>query len=68
MYQGNICKKVQESSYPKREGMVACIKQMIRGCSEHDSDNDTDAWLKTINRGGLWHVNQELYILFELIE
>ena len=41
---------------------------MIVGCSEHDSDNDTDAWLKTINRGGLWHVNEELYLLFELIK
>ena len=57
-----IYKKVQESFHP------ACIKEMIRGCSEHDSDDNTYAWPKTINRGGLWHVNQELYVLFKLIE
>lgn len=33
-----------------------------------DSDDDTDAWLKTIDRGGLWLVNQEVYPLFELVE
>ena len=32
--------------------MAACIKEMIGGC-EHDSEDDTNAWLKTIDRGGL---------------
>ena len=48
--------------------MAACIKEMIGGCSEHASEDDTDAWLKTIDRGGLWHVNQEVYVLLELME
>ena len=61
-------KNVQESSHPEREGMAACIKEMIGGCGEHASEDDTDAWLKTIDRGGLWHVNQEVYVLFELME
>ena len=62
-----IYKNVLESSHPKREGMAACIKEMIGGCSECVSEDDTDAWLKTIDRG-LWHVNQEVYVLFELME
>ena len=61
-----IYKNVQESSHPEKEGMVTCIKEMIGGCS-NESD-DTDSWLKIIDRGGLWHVNQEVYALFELIE
>ena len=55
-----IYKNVLESSHPKREGMAACIKEMIWGCSECISEDDTDAWLKTMDRGGLWHVNQEV--------
>ena len=61
-----IYKNVQESSHPEKEGMATCIKEMIEGCSG-ESDN-TDSWLKIINRGGLWHLNQEVYTLFELIE
>ena len=45
--------------------MASCVKEMIGSCSDED---DSDAWLKTINRGGLWHVNQEVHTLFELIE
>ena len=45
--------------------MASCIKEMIGSCSDED---DSDAWLKMIDRGGLWHVNQEVYALFELIE
>ena len=52
-----IYKNVLESSHPKREGMAACIKEMIGGCSECISEDNTDAWLKTMDRGGLWHVN-----------
>ena len=50
-------KNLQESSHPEREGKAACIKEMIGGC-EHASEDDTDAWLTTIDRGGLWHANQ----------
>ena len=61
-----ICKNVQESLHPEKEGLATCIKDLIGSCD--DSDGDTDVWLKTIDRGGLWHVNQEVYALFELVE
>ena len=57
-----------ESSHPTREDMAACIKEMSEGCSECISEDDTDAWLKTMDRGELWHVNQEVYVLLELME
>ena len=60
-----LYKNIQESSNPEKEGMASCIKEMIGSCSDED---DSDAWLKTIDRGGLWHVNQEVYALFKLIE
>ena len=69
MYQGKYIRKYKSLLTPKsKRSKKACIKEMIGGYGEHNSDNDTDAWLKTINRGGPWHVNEELYLLLELIK
>ena len=35
---------------------------------EMDSNDGTEMWLNMIDRGGLWHVNDQTYSLFEIME
>ena len=35
---------------------------------EMDSDGGTEMWLNMIDRGGLWHVNDQTYSLFVIME
>ena len=33
-----------------------------------DSDGGTEMWLNMIDRGELWHINDQTYSLFEIME
>ena len=35
---------------------------------EMDSDDGTEMWLNMIDHGGLWHVNDQTYSLFSIME
>ena len=35
---------------------------------ELDEDGGTETWLNMIDRGGLWHVNDQTYSLFNIME
>ena len=35
---------------------------------ELDSDGGTETWMNMIDRGGLWHVNDQTYSLFVIME
>jgi len=67
---GYVCRKVHEhlkqSDSPGKEAMMLCLSDMNGG--DIDEENHTDAWLRTINRGGLWQVTNEVYQLFYNME
>lgn len=67
---GYVCRKVhdrlKQSSCPGKEVMMLCLSDMNGG--DIDEDNDTDEWLRKINRGGLWKVTDEVYQLFFIME
>ena len=44
--------------------MIRSIKEMLNG----DVDDSSDAWLKMIDRGGLWHINDKVYAVFTIME
>jgi len=46
--------------------MMLCLSDMNGG--DIDEENHTDAWLRMINRGGLWRVTDEVYQLFYIME
>lgn len=67
---GYVCRKVHErlqsSTSKDKAVMILCLTDMNGG--DEDSLKHTDAWLNTINRGGLWQVTDEVYQLFVIME
>ena len=67
---GYVCRKVQEtlrsSELPHKEDMILFISDL----SGHESDETkgTEEWTNGIDRGGLWHINDDVYTIFYLME
>ncbi len=67
---GYICRKVQEkiksSSLPNKEDMLLFLCEFSG--DEWDESEGTEDWINAIDRGGLWHVNDDVYAIFYMIE
>ena len=63
---GYVCRKVREhletSHYDKKDDMIIAITTELAG--DEMNEMGTEAWTNMIDRGGLWHVNDETYELF----
>ena len=61
-----VCRKVREklesSSHPQKDDMIFCIFSL---CGD---ESDDESWCNLVDRGGLWHVNDEAYTLFYAME
>ena len=67
---GYICRKVhtklEMSTFPEREEMMQCIISFVG--DEAVKEEETELWVNTIDRGGLWHVNDITYTFFVIVE
>ena len=68
---GYVCKHLVEtfkkSSHPSRDKLIWCLcKLEVDG--ENEPDNDSTAWIKSIDRGGLWHISGSVYPVFYAME
>lgn len=70
---GYVCRKVQDkikssslASLPDREVMVLFISDLSG--DEWDETQGTEEWTNAIDRGGLWHINDNTYTIFYLME
>ena len=67
---GYVIRKLREridsSSNPRKDEMVLLLMECAG--DEMDSDGGTEMWLNMIDRGGLWHVNDQTYSLFSIME
>ena len=67
---GYVCRtvedKIQQCKYgeKEKESMVRSLKEMTIG----DVDDNSGAWLKMIDQGGLWHINDKVYAVFTIME
>ena len=67
---GYVCRKVytkvNNSRHPNKEELLSCIMELVeRGDVEPSSSTD---WVREVDRGGLWHVNESTYMLFCAME
>ena len=65
---GHVCRKVQQkissSSITNKEDMILFIVDLSGDELGHDGIfNGTEAWIDAIDRGGLWHVNNDTYAI-----
>ncbi|KAL5503003.1 hypothetical protein EMCRGX_G009877 [Ephydatia muelleri] len=68
---GYVCKhlveKLKKSSHPSRDKLIWCLHKLeVDG--ESESDNDSTAWIESIDRGGLWHISGSVYPVFYAME
>lgn len=67
---GFICRKVQakikSSSLPRKDDMILFICDFSG--DEWDEAQGTEEWTNAVDRGGLWHINDDTYSIFFLME
>lgn len=67
---GYVCRKVQaeikSSSLPHKEDMILFISDLSG--DEWDEAKGTEEWTNAIDRGGLWHISDDTYSIFYLME
>ena len=68
---GYVCRKVRDNlkksscKISNKHTMIQCLEE-ING--ETDEDCDTEEWIRLIDRGGLWQVNDDVFGLFLTME
>ena len=66
---GYVCRKVrtklETSSLPNKDEMILCIMEMS---GDEEGDGGTETWTNLVDRGGLWHMNDQTYRLFVAME
>lgn len=67
---GYVCRKVQgklkSSAHPQKDDMMLFISDLSG--DEWDEARGTENWTNAIDRGGLWHVSDDTYLVFYLME
>ena len=70
---GYVCRKVYEkirkSSRPNKDELLQSITDLVdanRG--QEPSPTPTTAWIMEVDRGGLWHVKEGTFMLFQAME
>ena len=67
---GYICRKVRDrlesSSLPKKNDMILCLIELSG--DEVFEERGTELWTNTVDRGGLWHISNQTYGVFVIME
>lgn len=57
--------------HPNRKAFLVCLERMSEGSEEENDESYleyTKKWIRAIDRGGLFRINDEVYVLFHEIE
>ena len=67
---GYVIRKLRERlevvSHPKKNDMILLLMECAG--DELDEDCGTEMWMNMIDRGGLWHINDQTYSIFVIME
>lgn len=67
---GYVIRKLRErlevGSHPKKNDMILLLMECAG--DELDEDCGTERWMNMIDRGGLWHINDQTYSIFVIME
>lgn len=66
----NLRRKLERSSHPLKEELVVGIMDLLN-CEDDNDDKEeacSETWLNTVDRGGLWHVSDETFMVFQSME
>lgn len=68
---GYVCRKVRDHlkksdcKVSNKDSMIQCLEE-ISGAT--DEDRDAEEWTRSIDRGGLWRINDDVFNLFLIME
>lgn len=70
---GYVCRKVYEkikkSGFSNKDGLLESVIVLVDADRGQDaSPTSTTAWIKEVDRGGLWHVKEGTFMLFQAME
>ena len=51
--------KLESSSLPNKDDLVLLLHDLAG--DEEREDDGTDDWLDAVDKGGLWHMNDQMY-------
>lgn len=65
-----LVKKFKKSSHPLKDDFLICLEKMRSSDEEGEESflDYTKRWVKAIDRGGLFTINDDVYIFFKSIE
>jgi len=67
----NLRKKLEKSSHPLKEELVLGIMDLL-DCEDEDNNDQeatsSETWLNSIDRGGLWHISDTTFVVFQAME
>ena len=64
----SLYKKITKSKHPNEEELLLCLDDMVQSettCTETDESED---WVRGLNRGGLIYVTSEMYMVICAME
>jgi hypothetical protein len=64
----NLRKKLTRTSHPLKQELVLGIMDLLECQGDDDGDESSEAWLNSIDRGGLWYVSDETFMVFRSME
>ena len=59
---------MKRSSHPLKEELVLCLTGMTQRADVEESGDDSEDWLLQIDRGGLKHINSNMYMVVVAME
>ena len=62
----SLQKKALKSTHPQRDDIQLCLSQLVQ--AEDEAEDGSQDWIQLIDRGGLCHVNNDVYELFLALE
>ena len=63
-----VKKKVGTSAHRLKKEIVACIMDLLADEEDTKEEEVAAEWVRTVNRGGLWHIKSGTFFLFCAIE
>ena len=62
-----VCTQIKSSTINGKDSMVQFLSN-FRTDDDSDEDDVEDDWIHRIDRGGLWHVGETMYMVFYIME
>ena len=63
----NLRKKLERSTHPLKEELILGIMDLLDD-DDDDEEGSCETWMNSIDRGGLWHVSDTTFMVFQSME